>query len=75
MARKKSFKSSAQRKAVMAKMSGMRYNKNAKLTGKTTKKIDKQILAKPAGKRVSKSGKVYFERRANRADKSRKQRL
>ena len=36
---------------------------------------DKKILAMPPGKRVSKKGKVYYERRANRSDKSHSKRF
>lgn len=38
-------------------------------------KIDKQIRAKPVGRRKSASGRVYSERRENRSDVSRKRRL
>lgn len=42
-------------------------------TGKQTakgKKIDSEIQADEPGKRISKSGKIYYERRVNRSDKS-----
>ena len=49
--------------------------KTYKQTGKTDKKADKQRTAKKPGWRKSKSGKKYFEARANRSDKSKKKRL
>lgn len=39
-------------------------------TGKTTKYIDRLLHARKPGKRRSKSGKTYYERRKNRSDKS-----
>jgi len=42
-----------------------------KQTGRTNIAIDKKIQAKAPGKRVSKSGNVYYEARANRSDKGR----
>jgi len=36
---------------------------------------DKKRVAKHPGKRVSKSGKVYYERRVNRSDRNRRIRL
>jgi hypothetical protein len=40
-----------------------------KQTGKTNIAIDRKIQALPIGKRISKSGNVYYEARANRSDK------
>ena len=37
-------------------------------TGKTNKPVDLTKIAFPPGKRVSKSGKIYYEFRANRSD-------
>ena len=37
-------------------------------TGKSNKKVDASRSAFPPGKRISKSGKIYFEYRANRTD-------
>jgi len=37
-------------------------------TGKSNVKRDKKRDALPAGKRISKSGKVYYEYRKNRSD-------
>ncbi len=37
-------------------------------TGRSSKREDKRKKAKAPGKRKSKSGKVYFERRKNRSD-------
>jgi hypothetical protein len=42
-----------------------------KQTGKTSIAIDRKIQALPVGKRISKSGNVYYEARANRSDKGR----
>ena len=42
--------------------------KSNKLTGASNRNLDKQKKAKKPGKRVSASGKVYYEKRANRAD-------
>jgi len=44
-------------------------------TGKTHEKVDKRILAKKPGLRVSEDGHKYFEARKNRSDKSKKRRL
>lgn len=44
-------------------------------TGKTTYSSDKKRPAKRPGKRVSASGNVYYERRKNRSDRSKKKRL
>lgn len=40
-----------------------------------SKKKDKMVVAKKCGKRVTKSGKVYYEYRVNRSDLNRKTRL
>jgi hypothetical protein len=37
-------------------------------TGKTIKSIDKKRKALPPGKRISKTGKIYYEFRRNRSD-------
>jgi len=39
------------------------------------KKQDKNLKAKKAGKRVSASGNVYYERRPNRSDKYRRKKI
>ena len=44
-------------------------------TGKTTKEIDRMIEALKPGKRQSKSGNIYYERRRNRSDIDPKKRL
>lgn len=44
------------------------YSKQ-KQTGTTNIKRDKKRDALPAGKRISKTGKVYYEFRKNRTDK------
>lgn len=38
-------------------------------TGSSSAKYDKKRKAKPPGKRKSKRGKIYYERRKNRSDK------
>lgn len=60
------FKTSAKR-AIKKARSRFRQI-GTKNRSKYMKKHDKKIIAKPPGKRVSKSGKVYYERRANRSD-------
>ena len=47
-------------------------------TGKQTKTgwiADRKRTAKLPGKRTSKSGKIYYERRLNRSDKDRRERV
>lgn len=53
--------------AAKNKMQAVRDAK--KQTGSSNIKIDKLIQAKPPGKRITKSGSVYYESRANRSDK------
>ena len=58
------------------KQSSPRVIKRVKyLNGSTTKGIDKTIKALAPGKRISKSGKTYYEYRANRADLNRTKKL
>ena len=38
------------------------------MLGKTTKILDLRFIALEPGKRISKSGKIYYEYRRNRAD-------
>ena len=45
--------------------------KTIKQTGTSNKVYDKRFSAKPPGKRKSKSGNIYTEKRANRSDKGR----
>ena len=42
--------------------------KSSQQIGKSIKNIDKKWVALPPGKRISKYGKVYYERRKNRSD-------
>lgn len=42
--------------------------KSSHQTGTSNKKRDKKRDALPAGKRISKTGKVYYEYRKNRSD-------
>jgi hypothetical protein len=44
-------------------------------TGTSNKAIDKRMKALPAGKRISKNGNIYYERRANRSDLNQKTQL
>jgi hypothetical protein len=37
--------------------------------GRSNRKRDSKRLALPPGKRISKTGKIYFETRKNRSDK------
>ena len=54
------------------KKQGVNQSKSVKefdyQTGKTNKVVDKRRTALPPGKRISKSGKIYFESRKNRSD-------
>lgn len=59
------------KKKVAAKKPATRKAAVKKQTGTTSIKRDKKIQAKPVGKRISKSGNVYYEARANRSDKGR----
>ena len=43
--------------------------------GKTTKSVDKELKALKPGKRISKTGKTYFESRRNRSDLNPKKNL
>ena len=49
--------------------------KRPSLTGKSNTAVDKQMRAKPPGRRKAASGNVYFERRRNRADADKRKRL
>jgi len=44
-------------------------------TGKTVKRKDVKRSALKPGKRLSKSGKTYYETRKNRSDKDKRKRL
>lgn len=44
-------------------------------TGKTNVQVDKYIKAMRPGKRISKTGKIYWETRASRSDIDPKKRL
>ena len=57
----------------MAKRRMLKVSKRQ--TGKSITKIDKKRNALAPGKRVSSSGKVYYESRRNRSDKSKKSKL
>jgi len=68
------FKSSRQRKKVMALM--RKYGKLPKtivpskhMIGVSEYKYDKRLRALKSGKRISKSGKTYYEHRRNHSDK------
>lgn len=52
-----------------------RVAKKQYLTGSTDKSVDKHIKALKPGKRISKNGNTYYERRANRADLNRTKKL
>jgi hypothetical protein len=67
----KKFITAAAAKAPAKKKPATKKAIAKKQTGKTKIAIDKKLQAKPVGKRLSKSGKVYYEARANRSDKGR----
>jgi hypothetical protein len=71
------FRSAKQRKAVMAKLRGMKvkYGKLPKTVkpsdyqiGKTHLKQDRMLRALKPGKRVSKAGQTYYEHRRDHSD-------
>ena len=70
MAKKKLVKKSAPKKAVAKKIVKKSAPKKAvkKQAGTSNIALDKLRQAKPAGKRTSASGNVYYEYRANRSD-------
>lgn len=49
--------------------------RSLKQIGKSNRSKDSKLKAKLPGKRTSKTGKTYYERRKNRSDKNRKKRL
>jgi len=61
-------KKRAIKKVVVAKNKAVKVVRK-KQTGTTNKKVDSKRQAKPVGKRLSKTKKVYYESRANRSDK------
>ena len=46
-----------------------------KQTGRTTVRVDRKIRALQAGKRISKTGHVYWETRKNRSDMTPKKKI
>lgn len=50
-------------------VSGMKKKSEKRQTGTSVKSKDKLYKALPPGKRISASGRTYYERRANRSDK------
>lgn len=50
-------------------VSGMKKKSEKRQTGTSVKSKDKLYAALPPGKRISASGRTYYERRANRSDK------
>ncbi len=78
MARKKRSKNNNRKNNRKKRSSGRlpRVLKAAKkLVGKSNILADVKIKAMRPGKRISKSGRVYYERRANRADINPKKKL
>ena len=77
MVRAKAAKSKAAKKKIVNKIVKKKTVKKAakkktiKQTGTSNKSYDKRFSAKPPGKRKSKSGIIYTEKRANRSDKGR----
>lgn len=45
------------------------YRKTYKQTGRSVKRVDRKLRAKPVGYRRSATGKRYYEARRNRSDK------
>jgi translation elongation factor EF-4 len=64
-------------RVVIAQMSyGSTYDKPVRVKSYSRDIVkDKKLLAKKPGKRLSKTGNVYYEYRANRSDKNQKERL
>ena len=50
-------------------------NVKSRQIGKSNRTVDKRLSVKKPGKRRSGSGKTYYERRANRSDKSKRRKL
>lgn len=73
MPRKKTTRKKVTRKKTTRKKPTKK--KVVRQTGKSVTRIDKKLRAKKPGRRVSKSGNVYFERRRNRSDKNPKKKL
>jgi hypothetical protein len=77
MVRAKAAKNKAAKKKTVNKIVKKKTVKKAakkktiKQTGTSNKAYDKRFSAKPPGKRKSKSGNIYTEKRANRSDKGR----
>jgi hypothetical protein len=77
MVRAKAAKSKLAKKKTVAKIVKKKTVKKAakkktiKQTGTSNKVYDKRFSAKPPGKRKSKSGNIYTEKRANHSDKGR----
>ena len=66
----------ARKKRVARKARLPRTTKVSKTqTGRSNTAADKKRTAMKPGRRLSKSGKVYFENRRNRSDKDSKRRL
>lgn len=72
-------KAPAKRKPQAKKKTGTKRPRTIKVsrtqTGSTTRVVDKKPGALPPGRRISKSGKKYTERRRNRSDKSKEKGL
>ena len=75
--KRKGFVHSRQRKAVMTKLAKMKrmyghlpktIKPGHELEGKSVKKYDVRVRALKPGKRISKTGKSYYEYRRNHAD-------
>jgi hypothetical protein len=56
-------------KVIATKKAVAKKSSVKKQTRTSNKFLDKKVQAKKPGKRVSESGKTYYERRANRSDK------
>jgi DNA-binding protein HU-beta len=60
----------AQKRKILASYSPTKVGTKLKSTGQSpaARKADRRLDAKAPGKRVTSTGSVYYERRANRAD-------
>lgn len=76
-ARKKGTgKKRTRKKSTRKKSTGRRRTvKRRKQTGTSNRRADRRLVALPPGVRVSKGGRMYVEVRANRSDRSKKNRL
>lgn len=81
MAKKRAKKKATKKKAAKKRPAKKRTARRGRIkrrmsqTGTSNRRADRRVLALPPGVRVGKSGVLYTERRANRSDRSAKNRL